>query len=155
MEHKPFDALELIGGYEDYQYFSNPITTAYQSSKFTDIPVVGHTDSHGQHKESLGADWYYMIVFAKELTLSSLKEAILEGKCVAVDASAKGYPKIYGQYRFVKYAYFLLENVYPEHDSLCRQQGLMMRKFVMGKDDISDSLNSLNDKVSNYYRELK
>ncbi|MDF2686127.1 MAG: hypothetical protein K0S55_1308, partial [Clostridia bacterium] len=146
---------ELIGGYENYQYFSNPITTAYQAGMFPNIPVVGHTDSHGQHKESLGADWYYMIVFAKELSLASLREAIRQGNCVAVDASAKGFPKVYGQYRFVKYAYFLLENVYPEHDSICAQQGLLMRKFVMGKDDISDNLNSQNNMISNYYRELK
>lgn len=155
MEHKPFDALELIGGYTTDEYFSNPLQTAYQSTMFPNIPVVGHTDSHGQHRADLGADWYYMIVFAKDLSLPSLREAVINGKCVAVDASASGFPKVYGSYRLVKYTYFLLENVYPTHDDICSKQGLLMRKFVMGKDDILDNLNSYNDKAEDYYKELK
>lgn len=105
-DHKRFDALELIAGgaYE--------VGTQMQLSYYNDrpnMPILGNSDSHGCFGGGLEPG-NYTIVFAEEMTCDAIKSAVKSGLSVAADAN-----RFYGDYRLVKYAYFLQRNYFPTH----------------------------------------
>ena len=105
-DHKKFDALELIAGgaYE--------VGTQMQLSYYNDrpnMPVLGNSDAHGCFGEALEPG-NYTIVFADSFDCEGIKAAIRAGFAVAADAN-----RFYGDYRLVKYAYFLQRNYFPKH----------------------------------------
>lgn len=105
-DHKRFDVLELIAGgaYE--------IGTQMQLSYYNDrenMPILGNSDAHGCFGDKLEPG-NYTITFADALECSALKTAIRAGLTVAADAN-----RFYGDYRLVKYAYFLQRNYFPLH----------------------------------------
>lgn len=125
-DHRRFDVLELIAGgaYE--------VGTQMQLSYYHDretMPVVGNSDSHSCFGGQLEPG-NYTIVFADALDADSIKNAIRAGHTVAGNAN-----KLYGEYRLVKYGYFLLRNYYPEHSKLRFQLGAQMLRMAssMGK----------------------
>lgn len=74
----------------------------------------------------------FTIVFAEELVVDAIKDAIRGAKTVAGNEN-----KLYGDYRLVKYAYFLLENYYPAHDEKRGKLGAEMLRYASdsaGKD---------------------
>lgn len=120
-QHKRFDALELIAGgaYE--------IGTQMQLAYYQDLnkmPVLGNSDSHGCFGGGLEPG-NYTIVFADSLEEEAIKNAIRQGCCVACDAN-----KFYGDYRLVKYAYFLQKNYFPKHRSQRSQVGAWMLRMA-------------------------
>ena len=105
-DHKRFDVLELIAGgaYE--------IGTQMQVAYYQDLPkmpVVGNSDAHGCFGGGLEPG-NYTVVFADALEEEAIKDAVRSGCCVAGNEG-----KLYGDYRLVKYAYFLHKNFYPKH----------------------------------------
>ena len=105
-DHKRFDVLELIAGgaYE--------IGTQMQVAYYQDrpkMPVVGNSDAHGCFGGGLEPG-NYTVVFADALEEEAIKDAVRSGCCVAGNEG-----KLYGDYRLVKYAYFLHKNFYPKH----------------------------------------
>lgn len=148
-----FDALELVAGgaYE----LGNQLQAAWYKDKPA-MPILGSADAHRaftvSDKERLGMG-KHTIVFARELTVESLKEAILAGLTVACDGV-----KCTGPYRLVKYAHFLREAVFPKHDDLARRQGTVMLRYVCGKDlseaDYGQGPDSVRGSVTAYYDTL-
>ena len=105
-QHKRFDVLELIAGgaYE--------IGTQMQVAYYQDLPkmpVVGNSDSHACFGGGLEPG-NFTIVFADALEDETIKNAVRSGCCVAGCEN-----KLYGDYRLVKYAYFLHKNFFPQH----------------------------------------
>ena len=105
-DNKRFDVLELIAGgaYE--------IGTQMQVAYYQDrprMPVVGNSDAHACFGGGLEPG-NFTVVFADSLEDDAIKNAIRNGCCVAGCES-----KYYGEYRLVKYAYFLHKNFYPKH----------------------------------------
>ena len=94
------------------------------------IPVVGNTDTHNA-ANVLGSK--YTIVFAAENTYSGIYEAFKKGLSVAVMNVDGIAPQVYGQFRLVHYAHFLLRNFYPGHDELCAAEGRMMQAVLRGE----------------------
>lgn len=94
------------------------------------IPVVGCTDSHytdanNPHHPARGG---YTLVFSKDRSEPNLLSAICDGRSVAINAT--GDPeRIYGPYRLVKYARFLLDNYYPIYKRLCHNQGVLLSEY--------------------------
>ena len=122
--HRRFDALELIAGgaYE--------IGTQLQISYYhqmDDMPVLGSSDAHGCFGDHLEPG-NYTIVFAKNFSPEGIKSAIRAGRTVAGDGN-----KLYGEYRLVKYAYFLLKNYYEAHNALSDRLGAEMIRYASGK----------------------
>lgn len=118
-DHKRFDVLELIAGgaYE--------VGTQMQLSYYLNrenMPVLGSSDAHGCFGGRLEPG-NYTIVFAEELSADALKKAIRSAKTVAGNEN-----KLYGDYRLVKYAYFLLRNFYPEHRQQRDMLGIEMQR---------------------------
>ena len=51
---------------------------------------------------------------------------------VAVEAMPGETVRAYGPFRLVKYALFLLRELFPKHDRLCQEEGEWMLKHVAG-----------------------
>lgn len=128
-----FDAFELLGGQE--QLPNNMQTAFYQEARAHGmrIPIVGSSDSHG----TVNADWFNWtstIVFAPDSEKRSLIDAVKALQSVAVETYPNEHFRVHGPYRFVKYAIFLLEELFPQHDALCRVEGELMLDAVCGGD---------------------
>lgn len=130
-DHKRFDVLELIAGgaYE--------VGTQMQVSYYHDretMPIVGSSDSHACFGEKLEPG-NFTIVFADELDAQSVKAAIRSGMAVAGNEN-----KLYGEYRLVKYGYFLLRNYYPEHAAQRNRLGARMIRYASSRDEATENI---------------
>ena len=56
--------------------------------------------------------------------------------------------RVYGSYRMVKYARFLLDCYFPLHDEWCAEEGSLMREYIMGDREAGEALSKLSDRVS-------
>lgn len=120
-DHRRFDALELIAGgaYET--------GTQLQLSYFKDresMPILGSSDAHGCFGDKLEPN-NYTVVFADALDAQSVKNAIRRGYAIAGDGN-----KLYGNYRLVKYGYFLLRSYYPGHRQQRNALGAWMLRLA-------------------------
>jgi hypothetical protein len=130
-ENIPFDAFELLGGHEVY---SNNMQTAYYNearAKGMKIPIVGASDSHGTEFGNW-FNWMYTIVFSEDLELESIKDSVKNLYSVAVEHYPGEAFRVYGPYRLVKYADFLLNEYFPLHHALCYEEGRLMKDYVCG-----------------------
>lgn len=146
---QPFDAYELLGGYPLAEINSNTLQVAYYNemrSQGKKIPVVGASDSHGCETGELFG-WYYTIVFSKKLELSEIINSIKDLYSVAVEALPSQTAKVYGPFRLVKYALFLIKYVLPEHDDLCYKQGEWMLRHLDGDRDAADKIAELEEQL--------
>ncbi len=132
-KNKPFDAFEVLGG-ENY-YTHNGFQTALyyeMREKGIDHPVVGSTDSHNASAENNRNSLICStIVFAKENTRESLVSAIKDKYSVAVDTISTEY-RLVGDFRWIRYGAFLMENYFPIHDEVCRAEGHYLRRHFAG-----------------------
>ena len=138
-EKRPFDAFELLGGHE---VDSNTLQVAFyneERAKGRKIPIVGVSDAHGcEHGEFFG--WFYTIVFSPNLRLEGIIGSIKDLYSVAVEALPGESIRVYGPYRLVKYALFLIREVFPKHDELCYQEGQLMLRAVSGDEEAKEIL---------------
>ncbi len=123
-----FDVLELIAGGAD-QMGTQLQLSYYQGQE--SMPIVGSSDAHCTASEGHLSLGNYSIVFAGEFSVEGIKTAIREGFCAAVSDG-----RVYGPYRLVLYAYFLMERFFPRHDELCAKQGKEMVGYASGKVEI-------------------
>lgn len=120
-DHKRFDVLELIAG------GAFEVGTQMQISYYKDrdsMPILGNSDAHGTFgiKNPLGN---YTIVFAEKYTADSIKDAIRKGFTIAGNEN-----KLYGDYRLLKFGYFLQRNFYEEHKAERFQLGRSMIRMA-------------------------
>ena len=130
-EHRRFDALELIAG------GAHEVGTQMQLSYYNDhpnMPVLGSSDAHGCFGSALEPR-KYTIVFANTLDCESIKDSIRAGLAVAADAN-----RFYGEYRLVKYAYFLQRNYFPEHKKSRNALGAHMLRMASCQDNTNPEL---------------
>lgn len=135
MERTRFDVLEVFGGYRRPDTESNMLSVARwqeEQAKGKTIPVAGISDSHGCDGDLTG--WYYTVVFAGELSFDSLAAAIRDNRSVAVHWIPDTFPIVVGPFRLVKFVFFLLREVFPRHDELCRIEGEIMRRALAGEE---------------------
>ena len=135
MERNRFDVLEVIGGFEIADIEDNFLAVSRwqeERAKGKKIPVAGVSDSHDCDASLTG--WYYTITFAEELSFDSLAAAIRDDRCVAVHCPPGNFPLVVGPFRLTRFAYFLLREVYPVHDELCRIEGEIMLRALAGEE---------------------
>jgi hypothetical protein len=128
----PFDAFEVLGG-ENY-YEQNGFQTAAYYEEYKDgnvLPIVGSTDSHGSTEHNRNGDICSTIVFAHANERADIIASIKDKYSVAVDTISKEY-RLVGEFRYQKYASFLMENWYPVHDRLAAVDGEIMREYYVG-----------------------
>lgn len=133
MARHPFDAFEVLGGENYYQ--QNGIQTALYYDEYRRgrvHPIVGSTDSHNPTENNRNYDICSTIVFAHENERVDLLQSIKDGYSVAVDTISKEY-RLVGEFRYQKYAAFLMENYYPIHDRQAMLDGEIMRQYYVGE----------------------
>lgn len=155
-EKQPFDAFEVIGGFFRHEVDSNTLQVARYHEEQKNgkrIPIVGVSDAHGCHTGELFG-WYYTIAWAPTLTFEAITDAIKSLRSVAVEAVAGETPRAYGPFRLVKYALYLMREVFPEHDALCAREGDLMLRYLEGDKAAFDDLHSLQGGVARLYDRL-
>jgi len=133
-EKKPFDAVEIVGGYHINELTSNnlQIVSHYDKAKGKDIPVVGVTDAHGCETGSLFG-WYYTVVFSPSLELKDIIDSIKSGYSVGVEALPGREPRAYGSLRLTLFTLFLIRELFPIHNKICEEEGKAMMRYIMGE----------------------
>jgi hypothetical protein len=109
------------------------------------------SDAHGCERGELFG-WYYTIVFAPTCDFGDLKASIKDLWSVAVEALPNQEPRAFGPFRLVKYALFLIREVFPRHDELCVEEGRLMRAHASGDAGARDALGRLSGRVAGLYR---
>lgn len=132
MHRCKFDVLELFGGFYRYQLEANMLALSRWSEEqrvqARQIPVAGISDAHGCDRDLWG--WYFTLVFAPSDDFSDLAAAIRACRCTAVQTVPDHFPIVAGEYRLVRFAYFLLREFYPAHDEVCRRESEPMSAFL-------------------------
>lgn len=155
-EKMPFDAYEVIGGYHLFEAASNTLQVArYHEERVHGrrLPIVGVSDAHGCERGELFG-WYYTVVFAPTCELSDLIGSIKSLYSVAVEALPNQEPRPFGPFRLVKYALFLMREVFPLHDELCVEEGRLMRAHASGDASAGATLSALHGRVRALYGKL-
>ncbi len=156
LERQPWDALEIIGGYFKHELESNTLAVARyheERSKGKRLPIVGASDSHGCANADLFG-WYYTIVFSETDDLPDIVRNVKDLYSVAVESIPEESTRAYGPFRLVKYAQFLIREIFPEHDKLCQQEGNLMLSAVAGDTTAKDRLKLTKGAVKNLYKNL-
>ena len=125
-DHRSFDVYELIAGgaYEE----GTQMQIAYYQERGK-MPVVGSSDAHQQFGGRLEPG-NFTVVFAPELSAEAIREGVRAGLCVAGCGN-----KFWGDYRLVKYAYFLQANYFAEHDARCAALGSRLLRYTSAGSD--------------------
>ena len=156
LDVQPWDALEVIGGYFRHEVESNILQVArYHEGRARGrrIPIVGVSDAHGCERGALFG-WYYTIVLAPSAELADLTQSIKALYAVAVEALPGETARAHGPFRLVKYAQFLLREVFPEHGALCAQEGRLMLAHLAGDATAAEQLRQCQGAVARLYARL-
>lgn len=154
-ERQPYDALELIGGYWLHEVESNTVQVARyheERARGKQIPVVGVSDAHGCERGLLG--WYYTVVFSPSDDLPALVSGIKNLYSVAVEVLPGDPARAFGPFRLVRYAQFLLREVFPQHDELCAEEGRLMLAHAAGSAHAASMLHLLRGRTRMFYDHL-
>ena len=133
LQTHPFDAFEVLGG-ESY-YEQNGFQTAAYYEEYKDgnvLPIVGSTDSHGSTEHNRNSNICSTIVFAHENERADILASIKDKYSIAVDSISKEF-RLVGEFRFQKYACFLMNEWFPLHDRLASMDGEIMREYYVGE----------------------
>ena len=152
----PFDAFELLGGFARSNHEGNALQVARwgdERAKGRKIPIVGVSDSHGTENADL-FNWYYTLALAPTPDFEDLKTAITSEGAVAVQAIPGECVQIYGPFRIVKFAYFLLREVMPLHDAECAEEGRLMLKVLAGDEEAAALLALTRNRVKKLFDHL-
>ena len=142
-----YDALDIT----DQEADTTVALWAEMRAQGHEIPVVGCSDSHRNDASDPNRPVRggYTLVFAGNNVGQSLISSIQKGLCVAINAS--GSPeRVYGPYRLVKYARFLLDNYYPQYMRLCRGQGQLTADWNNAEESAKEALRILNQQSEDY-----
>lgn len=168
LERGKFDAYEIIGGFDSWQYHSNNLQAVRyyeEQSKGRHYPVVGVSDSHetdsfpfdknragrntNDSRDAILFDWYYTIVFAEECEVSSLISNIKKSNSLGVCAPAGERAELFGSFRHVRYGHFLLREYFPQLRTWCAVEGKLMQQYLAGE-DTQGALSALMGKTQEY-----
>ncbi len=142
LQLQPFDALELIGGFFPFESESNHLQVArYHEARARGkrIPIVGVSDAHGCERGELFG-WYYTIVFSPSLELPDLIQSIKDLYSVAVEAMPGQPARAHGPFRLVRFAQFLLRELYPSLLDLYAEEGRLMLAHLTGDEQAMQTL---------------
>ena len=120
--------------------------TAVVKGKLKDNPASwGDHWNGGEDFARRNADICSTIVFAHKNERTDIVNSIRDRYSVAVDSISKEY-RLVGEYRFQKYASFLMENYFPIHDRAAAVDGEIMRRYFLGEES-AEMLSCFADKA--------
>ena len=132
-----FDAYELVGGMGLIGNVESVALWGDLRAEGLKIPIVGSSDVH-KFEKSIYFPHLYTSCFAKERTADGVVGAIKDGMTVAVQDQGYEYDRqyhVFGSYRLVVYANFLLKNYFLPMQRIAQGEGVAMREFAIGRAD--------------------
>ena len=156
LDHQPYDAFELLGGYFQYEEESNTLQVARyheERAKGKRVPIVGVSDSHGCEDNGLFG-WFYTISFSPSKEQQDIIGSIKDLYSVAIEAIPGETVRAFGPFRLVKYAHFLLREVLPEHDKMCMTEGKLMLEYLEGNKEAAKKLKALKGQTDKYLTKI-
>lgn len=148
-----FDAYELIGG---MGVSGNNLSTARYCElreRGLKIPVVSSSDSHGTI-DCPRFNELYTVLFAKENESDAILEAVKSGLCAAVETirgTGGNEYKVYGSYRLVSYARYLIDNYFPLYTEICAVEGKFIRNYLLGFESTPDMIEPCAQRARAFY----
>lgn len=73
---------------------------------------------------------------------------------MAIEAIPGETVRAYGPFRFMKYALFLIREVFPEHDELCFEEGKLMMEYLAGDEKAAEKLKACKGRTVALYKKL-
>ena len=122
------DIIEMFGGTDKINNRMQAQLYYKMREEGYKYPIVASSDAHS----SVWDDRFsrlWTIVFAPYL--DAIPSSLKDGKTVAVEALG-GDETVYGDLRFVKFAWFLINEYYPRHDELCNSAGQAIERYILG-----------------------
>lgn len=142
-----YDIFEVLGGCTCAENQMQAAMYNDLRSEGVDIPIVGSSDAHDQTEHDLAFNSLWTMVFSKDN--KGIADAIMDKKSVAVQTYPGEFPRVIGNLRLTKYAYFLIENFFPVYKLYTKDIGALMRACVC-YDDAKNSLAGVNKKAQEY-----
>jgi len=121
VEHRRFDALELLAGAAGE--VGSQLQLSYYRTRET-MPILGDSDAHGCFGGNLEPG-NFTVIFADGLSVEGVKQAIRSRMTIAGNEG-----RLYGDYRLVKYGYFLERNFFPDHARARKRLGVQMLRLA-------------------------
>ncbi len=140
LANAPFDAFELLGGMSVEE--NNMQTAFYNQARQNgshNYGIVGSSDSHGCIQRPY-FNQTKTIAFSPSNSRDDIVCAIKNKYSVAVEHITGENYRVYGDYRLVSFALFLLREYFPVHDELCFEEGRAMFDLVKGHPKASQLL---------------
>lgn len=133
------DAIEVVNGNILDNIKEVALATDASITRGKRITFLGNSDAH--KKENVGKQ--YSIIFANDNNFDEIRNAIKNGKSVAVDTTSLTH--IFGEYTLTQYAYFLEQAYFPELKKIRKKEAINLEKIYEGKGDPSLQKKFVND----------
>jgi predicted metal-dependent phosphoesterase TrpH len=147
-----FDALEVLGGFLKTQIESNTLQLArYHEERAAGnpLPIVGASDAHTDSRKRLFG-WYSTMVFARNNSLAGIIAGVSSFRSVAVEDIPGETIRVHGPFRLVKYAMFLLREVFPEYREIRRREAVLLRSYLGNGEATPPQLTAAADVAAQY-----
>ncbi|HHU28110.1 TPA: hypothetical protein GXZ54_03010 [bacterium] len=148
LEHQPYDAYEVIGGYLPYEEESNTLQINryyHEVAKGKQVPIVGVSDAHACYNNTFG--WFYTITLAPSNSKDDIIKSIKECYSVAIENIPNEAIRPVGPFRLVKYVLYLTKEYFPLHDEICNEEGQYMLDYINGDKDAINKLKKSRGRV--------
>ncbi len=130
------DAFELFGAVDFEDNILSLGRYVAECAAGRGLPLWANSDSHDVDFPTFGKQ--FTVAFAEEKTQTALFDAILGRNATGCFTLQSGESIVVGPPLLTEYTYFLLREVFPEHDSLCRTIGdiyqLELRDVLQGRE---------------------
>ena len=147
------DAYEAVGGCSDIE--NNRQIALYNEARAEGLklPLVGSSDAHySSYKGTGGFDRNWTIAFVKDN--EEIMDSVMAFRSVAAIEYLKGDINVAGPLRLVHYAWFLIENYFPQHKKLCIEAGRAMKEYAEGNMDAKNDIERAEKVIKNYTDEF-
>ena len=93
-------------------------------------------------------------MFANSSDLDDIITSVKDMYSISVEAIPNEHERAHGPLRLVRYAHFLLREVFPKHDELCAEEGRLMCAYTAGDADAAQRLSDIKGQVDRLYDRL-
>jgi hypothetical protein len=71
-----------------------------------------------------------------------------------VEAIPGAAARAYGPFRLVRYAQYLMREIFPAHDALCVEEGRLMQIYIAGDTGARDGIAACKGRIAGLYERV-